>query len=205
MGCDIHMAVERRKANGTWEYMQGPKDKYGRTDYYNGRSYFLFSLLADVRNRGRVVPFSRPRGTPDDISAETRKRIDSWAGDGHSHSYFTIKELLDFNWDKTTEVEEYITLPAYVSWKDKSKAPEHPYRFNAGAMGDELLTMEEADKFLKTNLGLAAEVLEQNYAVRAKWDMPYRHYCGEFFRAIDEILKLDDDPDNLRIVFWFDN
>ena len=202
------MNVERRRADGTWEFMPGPKDKYGSSDYYNGRSYFLFALLANVRNgygEKALVPFSKPRGLPDNISPEVKKRYIKWKGDGHSHSYFTIDELLGFDWDKTTPCQEYITLQSYASWKDKNVPPEHPYRFNARAMGDECLTMEEADEFLKTDLGLAAQIMEKNYAVLASWNQPYRYYCHQFMNSIDKILELDDDPKNLRIVFWFDN
>lgn len=69
------------------------------------RNYTLFSLLADVRNgRGfagvptydRVEPLSEPRGVPDDASFAWLAEVDGWDVDMHSHSWFTLAELLEF-------------------------------------------------------------------------------------------------------------
>lgn len=68
--------------------------------FYCDRNYTLFSLLANVRNYdGEIEPISEPRGIPEDVSDFVNSRWESWHGDGHSDSYFTLKELLDFNWE----------------------------------------------------------------------------------------------------------
>lgn len=66
--------------------------------YYGGRNYALFSILADVR--GNEVPIDSPRGIPIDVSVGYRYMCELWAGDAHSHSYFTLEELLEVNWSK---------------------------------------------------------------------------------------------------------
>ena len=118
MGCDIHMYAEVKKNNkwskvgDVFENMWYSKDRElsdwnkPLTDTpYDGRNYDLFAILADVRNGHgfagcvtgeRFNPISEPKGLPDDVSKKIKKESDKWDGDGHSHSYFTVKELLDF-------------------------------------------------------------------------------------------------------------
>ena len=50
-----------------------------RTEIYKGRQYFLFALLADVRNYNGVTPMSEPRGIPEDACRRTKIcRLLSW-------------------------------------------------------------------------------------------------------------------------------
>lgn len=86
------------------QYSDNPEDMAWEipwgTNYYRGGNYYLFSLLADVRNyNGEVEPLSQPRGIPDDASYGYKYEVDKWDGDGHSHSYYTLEELLNVNWD----------------------------------------------------------------------------------------------------------
>lgn len=134
MGCDIHLAVERRE-NGRWVRVLPPPEIYdpwlkeqadkGVGDYYtqrvavtwyNDRNYDLFGMLANVRNGSGFagcdtgngfLPISEPRGFPDDLSEGVKRLLsderdeddnDIWMGD-HSHSWLTLRELLDYNWD----------------------------------------------------------------------------------------------------------
>jgi len=69
-------------------------------EYYNGRNYYLFSILADVRNRGGVEPINYPKGIPDDASTGYLYKCDQWDGDAHSHSFFTLEELLNVDWSE---------------------------------------------------------------------------------------------------------
>lgn len=69
---------------------------YSRS-YYRGRNYYLFSILAGVR--GDTEPIDYPRGIPEDSSSGYSYITNQWEGDGHSHSYFTLKELLEVDWD----------------------------------------------------------------------------------------------------------
>jgi hypothetical protein len=53
-----------------------------------------------VRNGYDVDPIDFPRGIPDDLSSGYMYIVDRWEGDGHSHSYFTLHELLNVDWSK---------------------------------------------------------------------------------------------------------
>lgn len=66
--------------------------------YYGGRNYVLFSILADVR--GDEVPIDSPRGIPSDASIGYKYMCEKWDGDAHSHSYFTLDELLRVDWSQ---------------------------------------------------------------------------------------------------------
>jgi hypothetical protein len=78
-----------------YEYWTIPYSK----EFYSGRNYYLFSILADVRNNGSIDPLDYPRGIPNDCSSGYSYITKQWGVDAHSHSYFTLKELLDVNWD----------------------------------------------------------------------------------------------------------
>jgi hypothetical protein len=69
-------------------------------EYYNGRNYYLFSILADVRNGSGIEPINYPKGIPDDASTGYLYKCDQWDSDAHSHSYFTLEELLNVDWSK---------------------------------------------------------------------------------------------------------
>jgi len=85
---------------------KGKSDEYWSVPYedsfYDNRNYYLYSILADVRNYGldRIEPICEPRGVPEDASDGYRYVVDRWDGDGHSHSYFTLEELKNVNWSE---------------------------------------------------------------------------------------------------------
>ena len=68
--------------------------------YYKSRNYGLFDLLAGVRSYGASAVICPPRGIPEDCSDGYEEITKQWEGDGHSHSYFTLTELLEIDWDK---------------------------------------------------------------------------------------------------------
>lgn len=73
---------------------------------YRGSNYHLFSILADVRSYGQSNAIEEPRGVPDDASDAYLYIVEQWKGDGHSHSYFTLTELLEHDWSDFDEFSE---------------------------------------------------------------------------------------------------
>lgn len=85
MGCDIHMAVEQRWSEETeWEPLV--------LDANIGRSYQLFSRLANVRWRDGFDPIIEPRGLPVDLSPAVQAWATEWGIDGHSHAWLIPAE-----------------------------------------------------------------------------------------------------------------
>jgi hypothetical protein len=91
------------------------------SEFYNGRNYGLFSILADVR--GNEEPIDNPRGIPDDASYGYKYMCDRWDGDAHSHSYFTLEELLKVDWIK---YDEYCVSEFLETIEDMKKIDEDP-------------------------------------------------------------------------------
>jgi hypothetical protein len=74
---------------------------YNIIELYGDRDYTLFSILADVRNYSNNKSISSPKGIPNDVTKEVKEEYERWDGDGHSHSWFTLKELMKYK-DSTT-------------------------------------------------------------------------------------------------------
>jgi len=110
--------------------MKGWEIPYGNR-IYSGRNYDLFGMLANVRNgvgfAGIVTgtgftPISMPKGLPNDVSPIVKSLSDSWEGDGHSHSYLTLRELLDYEWEgQTTTHAGYVEEAQYKEYKEKGQ------------------------------------------------------------------------------------
>lgn len=222
MGCDIHFYVEKQNEDGQWVAVKGKnpdinryrgyattqrergneeqaaayeksaneiedgtklksaEDDYDRRHYaptvladwaYDGRNYNLFAILADVRNgRGFAGsytgegfnPIAEPKGIPNDLSPEVTESFHYWEGDGHSHSWFTLQDLLDYDWDQNTK------------------------------------TLKPGMYRMDTPL----EELQDS----TMW-VTYKECAGEFYtETIPKLNELaGDNPDKVRIVFWFDN
>jgi hypothetical protein len=96
MGCDIHIAVEERIAEGWWTPVRlcGPikirKNECSPIGYaapeIAGRNYNFFAALAGVRGDG-----PQPRGLPEDINPATRHWL-AKMGD-HTPSWLPIAEF----------------------------------------------------------------------------------------------------------------
>lgn len=159
MGCDVHMFAEAwNKKIKAWEAIHqplGPCDECSGTgktsgydgrknkcymcegkktrspNWYEGRCYDDFSILADVRNGlgfagiptgAGFNPINEPRGVPEDASDEYKGHVESWNGDGHSHSYQTLKELLDYDWSQVTQHMGVVSSSVYWDWwKNRGK------------------------------------------------------------------------------------
>lgn len=104
MGCDIHTVAQRRTIDG-WKTLDFAP--------FDWRSYGMFGFLADVRNYSAVMPISEPRGLPDDF-----ERIDEYEPDvgDHSHSWLSVAELLDFDYDQLMEDRRITVQTGPNSW-----------------------------------------------------------------------------------------
>lgn len=143
--------------------------------------------------------------------------------DWHSASWFTLKELLDYDgWDKTTTHTGIVDQESYAKW-DRDK-PGFPPSMSGGVMGLFVEHIEEAEMQRRIKQGLPAQedgerenhdgTLVQGkitYYTRVAFEMTYRDSCKSFTERTLPFLKqyadehLDGDYERLRFVFWFDN
>lgn len=105
MGADIHTWATDKDGSiindkGNWlEYRQGIKN----SSPFEDRFYRLFGWLADVRNYSGVTsiaPYRRWEGCPEELDGF--KDVDY-----HSHSWVSVQELNDVNYDAIIEGHRY--------------------------------------------------------------------------------------------------
>lgn len=208
MGCDIHNHIEYLKTiNGEnkWicgdYFMVNPYYEEGIDDgekplelvgFCNNRNYGLFSILAGVRNYSDNKPIAEPKGLPEDLSKEVKEDIEYWGTDGHSHSYFTLKELLDYQ-----KQQPKLKRSGYIS-------PE-----NAKALDEKGVEPECWCQFTTLNNWVWREWITR--------DDSLDHLIAEMKKRADELYIIYDflweqnpeeaykQSDKIRLVFWFDN
>jgi hypothetical protein len=189
MGCDIHLFVEK-KISEKWECLNEIEDNEGtlstsyKKEIYHERNYSLFALLAGVRNSAGVKPISEPRGLPEDVSEIVKRISDQWNDDGHSHSYYTLKELLDFSADNLVKEQGYMPEERWIAFQESLKTPTPDYDLRFPFAG-------------WANSGLGWEHHE--------WSVPAKEISSTFFVDVLNKLKQMGNPEEIRIVFWFDN
>ena len=213
MGCDIHLYAERLE-NGAWGYLPGCPDP--------GRNYALYSILADVRNYHDLPVIAEPKGLPDDISEELKNETaqeydpedeewsDVWLGD-HSFSWFTLRELLDFDWCQPCTRSGLISVYDLFMWEDYNrKLGESPKSWAVWAAGYKGVTEDEAHAIIERTEGTWREkrdVLKRDYErtmCQVDWTQPLYKTCRCFWDTLMWLI-CQGDSEEVRIVFGFDN
>lgn len=168
MGCDIHAHAEIRK-DGTWHRVEEaifPGYNKPTTEPFTNRSYSKFAFLAGVRNYGEVPCISgEPKGLPEGAGITEDERS-FYEGDGHSASWLTLKELLDYNYDQQIEDRRVTRQTGPRSWSGGCTAEP--------GGGGKMMTLRE-------------------------------YLSGDDFFPTIEALKTLGQPEDVRVVFWFDN
>jgi hypothetical protein len=192
-------AAEEQFSSGKWHDFYETEDEglhelhwsrmaYGElTDEpYKERNYHLFSVLADVRGSG--IAISRPRGVPEDASPEYKKiaRFGEKHSDWHSHSYFTLQELLNFDWSSVAYYGE-------VPYED----PEYQKIFHAWIkLGDHARNMPTPPVRNVTYRELLADA-----PILRDGSQPDRGFLTVTLPLLEKL----GEPNDVRIVFFFDN
>lgn len=212
MGCDIHIFAEV-KTEGKWtkvgNIFKGWREGELIDEPYCGRNYDLFAILADVRNgrgfAGVVTgsgfnPICEPKGIPDDVSPEIKEDSDRWNGDGHSHSWLTIQELLNYDWNQLTVKSGVVSEVEYKEYK-KSGSPS---AWCGSVSGGSVMNVDNdvMDKVISSKKPLYPG---KSIYTRVEWGSTYRERVSNFLDETMPALQKLGNPENVRIVFWFDN
>lgn len=202
MGCDIHFHTEVFDGN-EWQrakekLVDGPCGWKEDAYTYDGRNYDLFSILAGVR--GAESPLSEPRGVPEDASSEVSKAYTDWDLDAHSASWFTLKELLEFDWSgRFSARERWVDSITYEAWDKKGYPPSSC----GGAYGQGIVsyTREEYEALKAAN---EIEPSDRAYIIMS-FDLTYGDTSESFQEMLQRCKELHSDHEKVRFVFWFDN
>lgn len=186
------------------------------TEPYSGRNYNLFAILADVRNgRGFAGiktgqgfnPIAEPKGIPDDASFYTKKFLNSYGADGHSHSYFTLKELKEYDWAQVTNLYGVVDAKGYQEFKINGKPSYWSGEVWGGGVSK--VSNQEMDNLIKNDPDIVnAKWPNTRYHTSVEWSITYAESVGSFLtETIPNLEKLlaFDNVEDVRILFFFDN
>jgi hypothetical protein len=207
MGCDIHFYVER-KVNGVWEAVpdeHGPIHPYYSENNQNealnincwtvARNYSLFGILAGIRSN--IEPINDPKGMPGDVSPFVKEEHLKWGNSAHTPSFFTLQELLNV---KDEDYSIYLEVDPVNYKRFLNGEKEDLIGYYSRDM--ELISNEEMNRLIKLSPFFGAD----RYVTEIKFSQKYSSIGGHFWnRIIPAMQKLDSDPSNVRMVFWFDN
>lgn len=228
MGCDIHLYVEiNTEVNNykSWKIFEKlyriglyDKEEILHEKWYGNRNYNVFAMLADVRNYHDIEPISFRKGIPENTSEKIKMLYDSWAGDSHSASYFTLYQLLELEkqgyWNKTITHTGKVLIEEFDDyWKD----------LIIEKTGNKLVLKKSPDSFAQDIYSPS----NQNKIFDIEFKETYKESAESFINFIEELKKLFTEYDfyrlfkqdvkssyeermdyiykNVRIVFWFDN
>lgn len=206
MGCDIHMHVEyKRTVNDQSRWVCGDyfkvnpyfgefpnENPFSLVSFCDGRNYSRFATLANVRNYGNTPYIDEPRGLPADVTKEVKADADDWGDDGHSHSYFTLKELIDFQKNAPPlKFSGMISPEAQKALDETGKTPD------AWCQGTNVNGWAWREWTAENTV--LVPLIE---AIKQRADELYVIYDWLWDREPEKAYELSD---KIRIVFWFDN
>ena len=224
MGCDIHPVIEVLGDDG-WKAVQSESfQDYKETPFplntLGNRNYHRFSVMADVRNHYRehaVVPLFADRGLPDDAGEHVRIHLETeWGGDIHSLTYFTLRELIDTDWNAVAaeQFEVRVFGDTYQYYLEHKRLPDdwtEPWGGDRTYVGE-----NEMQLLLISGNGLPTT---GPCKFKGREDLVVRNgpmvglVCPVSYYQVDSWLKdglipaLQEigEPDKVRVVIGFDN
>lgn len=216
------------KKNGIWV----SADKWTRNDYqvlypeggerkwevnykdslYYNRNYDVFAMLADVRNGYGFAgidtgdgfePMFSPRGIPNDACEEIKSEVEIWDCDGHSHSYVTLQEILDYC-KKAKKM--FTSRRGYVSAEEYKGFIKNgfPNRWSGMVSGGKIegVSNEQMQSYIDGEL----EMRDKIPYTKIEWKLSYMDSFKWFAKVVTPKMKaISENPHDVRLVFWFDN
>jgi len=227
MGTGIHVYVEK-KVNGVWE-AQGTfgnkaeddeEECYGLTSppIYRYRNYYLFAILAGVGNyfyfHDPLNVIAPPRGIPKNASPEYLRCASG--SDWHSHSWLTLRNILNFDWTQKLVQRGWFLASTYIPWAAYEDSP-CPKGYWSNSPQENILSDNDVKTLVSEYKALGGQPAQQrdllatyfNTYVPHEWGAPYHTLAGPLFlKAVLELLVLGGGTkgiNNIRMVFFFDN
>lgn len=192
MGCDIHSFAEVKK-DGQWVKVEKSIfEDYGdkkTNNPFSWRNYEVFGFLADVRNYSHCIPLSKPKGLPNDSMF-----LNTLLPEPQIYSYFSNEEKIAYS---RKEAVEYCTDFHSCSWLSLKELLDFDYD---QTFWDRRVTKTIALPTGSKIINGAALAEEGEGKITT-----YREHLGEWFFKDLQVLETLGNPEDVRIVFWFDN
>lgn len=202
-------------------YKWGPGLTREAGPIYSSRNYDLFAILADVRNgRGFAgcdtgdgfAPISPPRGVPEDASPEYIQEVEGWGGDDHSHSYLTVAEIMAYDWTRTTAKRGVVSPREFARFHLTGRPDSWSGDIVGGGVrlisNDEMLALIKngRENFAwKDYHAMDDGAPIASYYTQISWQVKYYEVASEFLsETLPQLWRLGT-PEDVRIVFFFDN
>ena len=233
MGCDIHCGIEAKQKDGSWKFLSPTTTEDGvfgldwKQAPYDSRNYELFAFLADVRqeydeeDHPLIEPICPPKGVPDDASEVWKQIVKQWGADGHSHTHFTLMELLEAPWAQMCTDKFVVDAVNYNRWKKFGTPKPQSY---CGSVGGKDIVVHDSDQSAEwvgiqnaldddLRSGMRWEQVSVKYNssyVRSQSHTPVYQIAGEFWsNTIPQMLaaaKVNNvEWEDIRLVMFFDN
>lgn len=182
---------------------------YSDHDVRNGRGF------AGVKTGDGFNPISEPRGLPVDVSAVVRSQSDSYGIDGHSHSFLTVAELLAYDWAQTSTLQGVLHAVDFYKWERWGRAQgQSPDSYSGDVSGRDVVKISEGamrellKPYASMNHREAEEAIGKKFPhhyTTCTWTQAYYQCASNFLsQTLPRLWRLGK-PEDVRVVFWFDN
>ena len=229
------IAEVRNPKTNKWEVVKDPvfPDSHDPDNLtcvpYTARNYNLFAILANVRNgtgfagciTGETLnTIAPPKGYPEDGSDSLKRDLQDHpysyydtpeyedyphVCNGYGASYYTLQELLDFNWEQPHR--NYGAL-SEEEFKESVYKGKYPQGWSAEVWGDSIITVSEQEMRDIIEGRLPKEPGKHYYVHCVFPPRPYATEVGSFYsRTIPALKKLIPEggtASDVRIIFDFD-
>lgn len=208
MGTYAKFYVEQKSNDGKWHIVDSLTKAVQKETI---QCYDLYAILANVRNYEDFKCICEPKGMPEDSPLYSRYRNNYDTGefwDTHSHSWLTLKEILDFDWEQKIIHRYWLNPIEYADYKKTGEIPDGPNPRDSKEskirQGEWPVTCKMMDE---STIRLA---MQSNWIVQVDGDSETYHEASGnlFFKIVVEPMKqlVSDNgtSEDIRIVFWFD-
>lgn len=221
MNC-IHFFLER-KVDGKWEAIPRSVPKLEAEDEetkalveeiiqnetlrpkYNQiliKSDLLAGFLSGHKDKS-ITPLSPAKGFPEDVTSIVKEKFEAVEHDVHMPSHLLVSELLEAK-DKSSTINSWMDADDFLLFKmSKDGQDNQAFEwFDYKPNYYQELTNKQMERIAKIPLFTD----ERARITNVVWQMPNNsRRFNTFWNFIDEIKVLDENPENLRLVFWVDD
>lgn len=212
MGTDVHAVFQKRTPNG-WEDVP--------TKWDEGRHYFLFSVLADVRNGygfagvptyDPIKPIAKPRGLPVDFEVnegmthplKSVELLGSWAREWHEkHPEEPLDKWMgdhSHSWLTADEILKYAATHSERAARHTGVMEIADYNGWDKTSPPDSYSGGVMGQGVQVNV--PAEIDDKTTHVQVSW---VENAMGEISYFLKEVQRLKDEHGDVRLVFGFDS